>query len=186
MDCLFSSGSTVGSLGEGFHLWSHSLVSHRRPLCTPSHDYCQAKPMPATIVKPRTITVGPAGALPFPPALGQIQPAGPYSILSSSVASSSTRVSKSLTTRWPWPCRTSSICPAPQTVLSYPLSSVLGLHYSPTSTRQQCGASSQLPYSASQSGRALWWSGRGTYNPIGNVAFFFPFFFIFCLLRQKP
>jgi hypothetical protein len=30
--CLFSSGSAVGSNGKVFHLKSHHLISHRRPL----------------------------------------------------------------------------------------------------------------------------------------------------------
>ena len=44
MGCLFSSRSAEGSHGEGLCLQSHSLVSCRRPLCTPSrnhHYVCQ-------------------------------------------------------------------------------------------------------------------------------------------------
>jgi hypothetical protein len=38
MDCLFSSGSAVGSHGEGLCLQSHCLISLRRPLFTPSYN----------------------------------------------------------------------------------------------------------------------------------------------------
>ena len=43
MDCLFSLGSAMGSHGEGLHLQSHSLISHRRPLCALSHGCHQAQ-----------------------------------------------------------------------------------------------------------------------------------------------
>lgn len=50
----------MGSHGEGLHLQSCGLISHRKPLCAPSHGHDQAKLKPIA-VKPRTLLTGPAG-----------------------------------------------------------------------------------------------------------------------------
>lgn len=41
MDCLYSSRSTTGSHEEGLRLQNCSLISCRRPLCTPNHTHHQ-------------------------------------------------------------------------------------------------------------------------------------------------
>jgi hypothetical protein len=55
MDCLFSSGSSMGSNGEEFCLKSHNLILCRRPLCTPIQGCDQAKSKPAAADKPSTL-----------------------------------------------------------------------------------------------------------------------------------
>ena len=66
MDCLFSS-RFVESHGEGLHLESRSLISHRRPLS--SHS-CQQTKLKPTTIKSRTPPTVPARApsVPAPPA----------------------------------------------------------------------------------------------------------------------
>jgi hypothetical protein len=131
IDCLFSSGSTMGSHGDGLCLQSCGLILSRQPLYISSHNchQAQAKPKIATS-KPRA----PHGT--------SLQ-GDAHSILSSCTAFSSPWVSKSLRTPWARPCcrnpLASSSCPAPQTAAFPPLERCLGASLRPNTRQAQPG-----------------------------------------------
>lgn len=97
MDGLFSSGSVMGSHGEGLRL--QSLISCRRPPCAPSHGCHQAcSPHRQAMVYP----CGTSRSSPlFPPQpWARSSRGGPHSVLSS-CAASSVWMPESLRTRRP-------------------------------------------------------------------------------------
>ena len=72
----------MGSNGKGLHLkQSHCLISHRGPLCTPSHDchqVCCLHQVKDSLLETSQIS-------PSPPGPGLDPVCGPHSILSSSI-----------------------------------------------------------------------------------------------------
>lgn len=132
VDCLFSSGSTMGSHGEGLHLYSPLQISCGRTLCAPSHCHHQAQAQTyshqAKVLPP---TAGTSQSSPYP-GLELHQSPLRSQLFCSFQCCLDVQESENQT---PWPCRrpgdaqASFSGPMPQTMLLHPWSGVLGLLY---------------------------------------------------------
>ena len=135
-DCLFSSESTVRRHGEGLHLQSRSLVSHRRPLCTLSHNCHQACYHPA-----KDFPCGTSQSFPPPPSLHLCPGLNPAHSTLLFMTPSGSWMSKSLRTPWPWPhCRPKE----PQDRSGFPTSQTVLLHPQSNASMLLCGPAPAL------------------------------------------
>jgi hypothetical protein len=131
MYCFFPLRSAVGSHGEGLHLQSHSLVSHRRTFWAPSHNHHQACHRQAKDNHRGISQNSPTRNLHLRPR-ARCSLRAPNSVFSSSSILGGAWMSKSPWSPWlrphhrPWDPQASFGFPMPQAVLSHPWSHASG------------------------------------------------------------